>query len=737
MDRTRAHTGIGPFNTCQFIREAERGVAKACPAAVGVLVFLVAIGLAGEGSHEIWTPHSSLDAPVDSRAANRWSPAPLAPVGTDGVNRTPPARYSPAMAYDSESARTVLFGGQGNSGFLDDTWAYDFNANMWTNMTPAITPPSRYKHAMAYDSKSDRVILFGGNSYGNAVFNDTWAYDFNTNTWTDMTPTARPLGRSDHAMAYDSASDRVILFGGGFYDTWAYDFNTNTWTDMTQTSGPPGRDGPAMAYDSATDRVILFGGSVRSRGDCNETWAYDFNANTWTDLATTPPARYGHAIAYDSRSDRVILFGGLIGPYDVRNDTWAYDFNTNTWTDMAPLVGPPVRDFHAMAYDSRSDRVILFGGQGSSGVVNDTWAYDFKSNAWTNLAPASSPLGRDADAMAYDSAADRVILFGGQGSSGVVNDTWAYDHGTNTWTNMASAPAPSGRAYHGMVYDSQSDRAILFGGWASNTGSPLEDTWTYDLNANGWTNVDAPVPLSAPRALGALSGNAQVRLDWQAPASDGGSSLTGYNIYRGFASGTPVLLSSVGNVLTYADNAVTNGVTYYYQAGALNLAGEGPRSNEVSAMPKAAPDSTPPTATIGSLPNNTVVNSTTITLTGTASDNVAIEKVEVSADGTTWILATGTTSWSATLTLREGQNTIFVRTTDTSGNVSITTFTVKVELAPLTPQGTPSLAVDRVAGGAAVTAAIVVGVYVSSSVASGSSGVSAASGGMKIGRAHV
>jgi len=364
---------------------------------------------------------------------------------------------------------------------------------------------------------------------------------------------------------------------------------------------------------------------------------------------------------------------------------------------------------------------------------------------------------------------------------------------------------------------------ILFGGVTADS-IPLEDTWTYDLNANGWTNVDTPVPLSAPQALTALSGNAQVRLDWQAPASDGGSSITGYNVYRGVASGTLVLLSSVGpvvtyqdagltngvtyyyqvaavtgagegprssevaatprtqpsaalnlvaapsaarvvltwdppisdggapvtgyaiyrgtapgsstllatvgNVLTYTDHAVTNGLTYCYQTAALNIAGEGPRSNEVSATPTAAPDSTPPTAAIGSLPNNTVVNSTTITLTGTASDNVAIEKVEVSADGSTWILATGTTSWSATLTLREGQNTIFVRTTDTSGNVSITTFTVTVELAPLTLQGTPSLAIDRVAGGAAVTAAIVVGVYVSSSVASGSSGVSAASGGM-------
>ena len=54
----------------------------------------------------------------------------------------------------------------------------------------------------------------------------------------------RPLARAFSAMAYDAESDRVILYAGQSEDenddpikrgdTWAYDFNTNTWTHNMQ-----------------------------------------------------------------------------------------------------------------------------------------------------------------------------------------------------------------------------------------------------------------------------------------------------------------------------------------------------------------------------------------------------------------------------------------------------------------------------------------------------------------------
>src|SRR5213595_937564 len=106
-----------------------------------------------------------------------------------------------------------------------------------------------------------------------------------------------------------------------------------------------------------------------------------------------------------------------------------------------------------------------------------------------------------------------------------------------------------------------------------------------------------PTPPSAPQNLAATGGNAQVTLTWQAPASDGGSPITNYKIYRGGAPSTETLLTTVGNVLTYTDSAVTNGVTYYYQVSAVSSPGEGAKSNEASATPNAPPPPpTPPSA---------------------------------------------------------------------------------------------------------------------------------------------
>ena len=63
-------------------------------------------------------------------------------------------------------------------------------------------------------------------------------------------------------------------------------------------------------------------------------------------------------------------------------------------------------------------------------------------------------------------------------------------------------------------------------------------------------------------------------LQCRAPASDGGSAITGYNIYRGTASGGETLLTQVGNVTSYTDASVTNGTTYYYKVSAVNAVGE-------------------------------------------------------------------------------------------------------------------------------------------------------------------
>ena len=117
-----------------------------------------------------------------------------------------------------------------------------------------------------------------------------------------------PAARGYHQMTYDTESNRVILFGGevGFpppllNDTWSYTLATNTWTKMAPAQSPPPGEGP-LAYDIQSDRAILFLGTIGWPPEAvpSETWAYDLNTDTWTNLepatAPPPPARRSDGI---------------------------------------------------------------------------------------------------------------------------------------------------------------------------------------------------------------------------------------------------------------------------------------------------------------------------------------------------------------------------------------------------------------------------------------------------------
>ncbi|MDQ1495480.1 MAG: hypothetical protein QOG69_1963, partial [Actinomycetota bacterium] len=118
-----------------------------------------------------------------------------------------------------------------------------------------------------------------------------------------------------------------------------------------------------------------------------------------------------------------------------------------------------------------------------------------------------------------------------------------------------------------------------------NTGAgprTYDDRGAYEFGAGPATVPGAPVAVAS-------ADTSSVQLSWTAPA-DGGSPITGYDLYRATTPGgegaTPV--AQLGVVSSYQDSAVASGTTYYYQVTALNSVGEGARSAEVSATPTAA-----------------------------------------------------------------------------------------------------------------------------------------------------
>jgi predicted phage tail protein len=109
-------------------------------------------------------------------------------------------------------------------------------------------------------------------------------------------------------------------------------------------------------------------------------------------------------------------------------------------------------------------------------------------------------------------------------------------------------------------------------------------------NSDEVIGTPATVP-SAPTNIIATSGNLNVTLSWDSPSDNGGSALTGYNIYRSSTSGTGYisLINVSSTTFEYNDTTVTNGETYYYVIRAVNEIGESQNSDEVIGTPASVP----------------------------------------------------------------------------------------------------------------------------------------------------
>jgi hypothetical protein len=82
-------------------------------------------------------------------------------------------------------------------------------------------------------------------------------------------------------------------------------------------------------------------------------------------------------------------------------------------------------------------------------------------------------------------------------------------------------------------------------------------------------------------------------------------------------------------------------------------------------------DTTPPTLTITSPGGSTVSTSAaTLTFSGTASDNVGVAKITWTTNTGSSGTAAGTTTWSASIPLLVGSNTVTITATDASGNTA-------------------------------------------------------------------
>ena len=201
------------------------------------------------------------------------------------------------------------------------------------------------------------------------------------------------------------------------------------------------------------------------------------------------PYRADSSLVYDNVGQQPIIFGG-IGSAGNLNDTWAW--NGDNWTKLASANALSPRNSAAIA--SSPDQVILFGGVNNDGnTMGDTWVWNGKD--WSAQHPTNSPPPRNSAAMTYDPVHQVTLLFSGDGGNSrgpnLLADMWSWD-GKN-WTQLHPTTAPKASYNAGIAYDNITQQVVLFGGTDIDG---FNNTWSWD--GTNWTQLQ---PAISPPAL--------------------------------------------------------------------------------------------------------------------------------------------------------------------------------------------------------------------------------------------
>ncbi len=192
-------------------------------------------------------------------------------------------------------------------------------------------------------------------------------------------------------VAYRETDASLYYFTGGL--TAAYDVKRRRWRDLRPRRSPPPVLGGSLVWDPAVDELILFGGGhVAERGPDGRVrgytgaWAYDPETGEWRRLRldVEPPPRMQTRMVCDRRNGVLVLFGGD-GQSRYLADTWLFDLKTRRWRQSRAPGGPEARAGHFTVWDPVTGWVIIGGGYNRRDLT-DMWAYDAARDRWIKLA---------------------------------------------------------------------------------------------------------------------------------------------------------------------------------------------------------------------------------------------------------------------------------------------------------------------------------------------------------------
>jgi hypothetical protein len=225
----------------------------------------------------------------------------------------PPARVHHCSAYLPDQNELLVVGGADENGALPPlAFTLNLATRAWV-LVPGELPRGVVGCSAAYLTASARAIVFGG-SDDSGPTDETWSYDPQGGIFTQLSPSTSPPARLDSALVEDTAGGRLLLYGGKGTDTlgdlWAFD--GQDWSPIDAADPPPARRGAFVAFGSD---LFVFGGFDATA--YSDVLRFDAAAGRWSAVQITPgsdgtPSARGYGGAgWDAMSGQLLAFGGL------------------------------------------------------------------------------------------------------------------------------------------------------------------------------------------------------------------------------------------------------------------------------------------------------------------------------------------------------------------------------------------------------------------------------------------
>jgi fibronectin type 3 domain-containing protein len=430
-------------------------------------------------------------------------------------------------------------------------------------------------------------VYVGGNFDGIAGSNATsqpfLAKIDATSSLVDATWRAAPAGRVRALNVAADGSGRLFL-GGDFTSVSATP--RTSWlaavtlagpgsVDSTFIAGPTNQGIGAPVYDVTSDASRVYVAAGGSGGACAALDART-GAAIWSDHAN------GNVVSVRLSGGRVYCGGHFAGTASFagvsRQKLAAVDPGTGTVTSFAPNINSSLGVW-SLAADGGH---LYLGGDFSkvAGVLQPHYAMFSVGAPATVPQPPADPMAQAGDGVVHLSWSAPSTDGGSSLRKYKVYRSTTPGGERLTRTPLATL-SDSGRSYDDTSVSNGTTYYYVIVATNSVGASPP----SAEVSATPRSSTSATPP-GAPQSVIATNPPGSVHLQWNPPDSNGGAPITSYEVYRGTTPGGEIRTTPVGTVSTTSFDDVDNlsaGTTYYYVVAAVNSAGTGAASAEVSA----------------------------------------------------------------------------------------------------------------------------------------------------------